>query len=158
MLFVIKLQKLKKAGFVLPSFAKKWTHQNVGNSSKGLWGINGYFLRWRTSYQSYYSSPGPPLSNMARVWVKFPILGKTIDRGIRKRLEHERSRRGNTRHSPVFFPEFSSRFLSALQQKRTEYSLERLLYLFCDKEAVKFLRYYFLLNIQTKLLADGVTA
>ena len=36
MLFVIKLQKLKKASFVLPSFAKKWTHQNVGNSSKWL--------------------------------------------------------------------------------------------------------------------------
>ena len=36
MLFVIKLQKLKKASLVLPSFAKKWTHQNVGNSSKWL--------------------------------------------------------------------------------------------------------------------------
>ena len=87
-----------------------------------------------------------------------PILGQTIDRCIRKRLENERSRRENTRRSWVFLPEFCSRFLSALQQNKTEYSLERLLYLFYDKEAVKFLTHYFLLKFQTKLLAQGVTA
>ena len=47
-----------------------------------------------------------------------PISWQTIDRCIRKQLEHERSRRGTTWRSRVFVPEFSSRFVSALQQNR----------------------------------------
>ena len=75
-----------------------------------------------------------------------PILGQTIERCIRKRLEHERSRRGNTRRSWVFL-------LSSLTTDWTE----RLLSLFYDKEADKLLTHYFLLHFQTKLVADGVT-
>ena len=48
---------------------------------------------------------------------------------------------GETR-DVVESPEFSSRFVSALQQT--------------EKEAVKLLTHYFLLHFQTKLLADGV--
>ena len=48
----------------------------------------------------------------------------------RKRLKHERSVRRNTRRV-----ECSSRFLSALQQNRAQ---SRLLYLFYNKESVKF--------------------
>ena len=45
-----------------------------------------------------------------------PILGQTVDRCIRQRLEHERAV-GETRDvGQVFLPKFSSRFLSALQQ------------------------------------------
>ena len=59
----------------------------------------------------------------------------------RKRLKHERSVRRNTRRV-----ECSSRFLSALQQNRAQ---SRLLYLFYNKESVKFLKHYFQFLKQT---------
>ena len=63
----------------------------------------------------------------------------------RKRLKHERSVRRNTRRV-----ECSSRFLSALQQNRAQ---SRLLYLFYNKESVKFLKqtpkHYFQFSKQT---------
>ena len=73
--FCHKTKKIK-ASFVLPSFTKKWTHQNVGNSSKWLLGITEYFLRWWTSYQSYHSFSGPPLSKMAGE-SNFPPWGRS---------------------------------------------------------------------------------
>ena len=59
----------------------------------------------------------------------------------RKRLKNERSVRRNTRRV-----ECSSRFLSALQQNRAQ---SRLLYLFYNKESVKFLKHYFQFSKQT---------
>ena len=65
--FCHKTKKIK-ASFVLPSFTKKWTHQNVGNSSK--WPLGVFwdcgplisFIPWSSTFQD---------GN----WVKFPTLG-----------------------------------------------------------------------------------
>ena len=50
-------------------------------------------------------------------FVSMPDCALLCCKVLRKRLEHERSRRGNTRRrSSSVSPEFSNRFLSALQQ------------------------------------------
>ena len=65
--FCHKTKKIN-ASFVLPSFTKKWKHQNVGNSSKWLLGVFWdcgpliSFIPWSSTFQD--SS-----------WVKFPTLG-----------------------------------------------------------------------------------
>ena len=84
--------------------------------------------------------------------VLFPLVAIRVGCVIRHSNPCSTSRSNNNLPSL----EFSSRFVSALQHNRTEYSLERLLYLFYYKEAVKFLTHYFLLYFRTKLLADGV--
>ena len=54
--FCHKTKKIK-ASFALPSFTKKWTHQNVGNSSKWLLGVFWdcgpliSFIPWSSTFQ-----------------------------------------------------------------------------------------------------------
>ena len=63
----------------------------------------------------------------------------------RKRLEHERSVGGNRRHSRVFLPT-SWVLLSLPNYFTTEESTNKLLYLFHDKEFVKFPTHCFLFS------------
>ena len=65
--FCHKTSKTWKASFVLPSFIKKWTHQNVGNSSNDCWVFSKMadllsLIPWSSTFQD-------------GGWVKFPTLG-----------------------------------------------------------------------------------
>ena len=73
-LFVIKLQKLKKQQDA-PNFGSAILHKEMNTSKCGklILMATGYFLRWRTSYHSF---PGPPLSKMAAE-SNFPPLGRS---------------------------------------------------------------------------------
>ena len=73
-LFVIKLQKLKKQQDA-PNFGSAILHKEMNTSKCGKFILmaTGYFLRWRPSYHSF---PGPPLSKMAAE-SNFPPLGRS---------------------------------------------------------------------------------
>ena len=63
-LFVIKLQKLKKQ--------VSFCHPSQRNEHVKMW-ETGYFLRWRTSYHSLTLRPSTFQDDG---WVKFPTLGR----------------------------------------------------------------------------------
>ena len=73
-LFVIKLQKLKKQQDA-PNFGSAILHKEMNTSKCGklILMATGYFLRWRPSYHSF---PGPPLSKMAAE-SNFPSSGRS---------------------------------------------------------------------------------